>query len=188
MKYTERLEFTYDPQIGTIGDTATALAVADEYVSRCSPNPYPTFFEVDRSIAPENVDPMWGTPRGPRTLFSRTLQIPAINMFGTQTFRVWWNRVTTRGDRFWIANLALQRADYFPVQGDMVFWNGYRITIVNVSIPGESYWGQTGVWTGLVVDCFLPPYGDAKLPGDLSQIAPAERGAGYNVPLGPQPG
>ena len=187
MRYSERQNFTYDPQIGTAKDTSIALKMFHEYVCRLSPRPFPTFFEVDRSPAAENVDPMWGTPRSARTLFTRELTIPAINQFQSQTFRVWWNRVTTRGDRFWTSNLALQQADYFPVQGDLVYWNGYRVTIINVSIPPECYWGQTGVWTGLVVDCFLPPYGDAVPPANLSTVAVAERSAGWQQPLAPIP-
>jgi hypothetical protein len=64
----------------------------------------------------------------------------------------------------------------------MVYWTGYRLTMINVSVPPESYWGQTGVWTGLVVDCVLAPYGDLTPPADLSKIAPAEQAGGQNTP------
>jgi hypothetical protein len=182
MKYSERQEFKYDPQLGTVRDTGIALRVFDEYVCRFSPRPFPSFFEVDRSPGGTTLDPLYGTPRSARQQFSRTLEIPSINEFPEQKFTVWWNKVRTRGDRFWLSNLGLQKADYFPVQGDMVYWTGYRLTVINVSIPPSAYWGQTGVWTGLIADCVLAPYGDLTPPADLSKIAPAEQAGGRNTP------
>lgn len=195
MKFTDRTNFTYDPALGTIGDTVVALSMHDEYIRKYSPNPQPIFFEVDRGTG-VTLDPQWGNPTSPRTTFSRELSIPSINNFDSQKFRVWWNKVTSRGDRFWLSNLGLQKANYFPIQGDQVYWTGYRLTIINVNVPPESYWGQTGVWLGLVVDCVLAPYGDALPPSDLSKLNPGEtggfnnahsRGNGGYTPVLPQP-
>ena len=183
MKFSDRIQFTFDPQLGTIGDTVTALGLADEYVTRFAPNPPPRFFEVDRPKGGENLDELWGTNKTRRLQFTdRVLNIPALNQFSSQSFRPWWNRVTTRGDRFWISYLGLQRADYFPIVGDQVYWNGYRLTIINVNVPPESYWGQTGIWTALTTDCVLAPYGDALLPPDLSRPAPNELAGNVNLP------
>lgn len=183
MLFTDRTNFTYDPELGALGDTVVALAMADEYITKFGARPTPKFFEVDRS-AGVTIDPQWGTPRATRTQFSRELTIPAVNKFDNQNFRLWWNKVTTRGDRFWVSNLGLQRANYFPIQGDQIFWNGYRVTIINVNVSPEAYWGQTGVWTSLMVDCILAPYGDAMAPANLSALNPGERGGGQNM----QPG
>jgi hypothetical protein len=180
MLFTDRTYFTYDPNLGALGDTTVALKMADEYVRQFSAKPTPIFFEVDRSVG-VTLDPMWSTPKSPRTQFSRQLNIPAINSFNSQKFRLWWNKVTTRGDTFWISNLGLQAANYFPVQGDQVYWTGYRLTIIEVSVPPEAYWGQTGVWTSLTVTCVLAPYGDAIPPANLAVINPGEQGGGRNT-------
>ena len=180
MLFTDRTYFTYDPTLCGLKDTEVALKLADEYIRLYSPKPNPPiFFEVDRS-AGVALDPQWGTPKTARTQFSRELSIPAINTFSSQKFRLWWNKVTTRGDTFWLSNLGLQKANYFPIQGDQVYWSGYRLTILEVSVPPESYWGQTGVWTSLTVTCVLAPYGDAMPPANLSTLNPGEFSGGNN--------
>jgi len=180
MLFTDRTYFTYNPTLGTVGDTVVALNMADEYIRLYSPQPLPIFFEVDRS---PNValDPQWGTQRTLRTQFSRQLSIPAINKFDSQNLRLWWNKVTTRADRFWVSNLSLQKANYFPIQGDQIYWTGYRLTIINVNPDPNGYWGQTGVWTSLMVDCVLAPYGDAMPPANLAILNPGESATGQNI-------
>jgi hypothetical protein len=160
VKFTDRPNFIYDPAVAGLADTVVALRMHDEYVRQYSARPAPMFLEVDRSV--ENVDLLWHTPRGARTQFTRQIRIPAINKFE----RPQWNLtpvgiVPQRRDRFWLSNLGLARVDWFPNRGDLVIWNGYRYGLVDVVIPPESYWGQTGVWLGLYVVAIIIPEGDA---------------------------
>ena len=183
MRYNDRRQFVYDPKLNALGDTRIALALHDEYISRYSPQPdKPVFFEVNRGASA--VDPMWQAPVGHTILFHRELPLSAINRFQTQTFRpklkfdsIPTDRVTTRRDQFWISNLELQRNDYFPIRGDQVYWNGYRHQITLVIVPPESYWGQTGVWLGLVCECELLGTQQAKDISELQTAQPAELAA-----------
>jgi hypothetical protein len=192
MRYTDRTQFTYDPALNTIADTAIALRLHDEYIRKYSPAPNPPkFFEVDRGDGA--VDPMWQMPVGANVNFTRELELPAINIFKTQTFKPKvkfdsfpTDRVTTRRDQFWLSNLSLQAADYMPMRGDQVYWNGYRHGITLVIVPPESYWGQTGVWLGLVVECEIL---GAKVDTPVAQLAtpvPAET-APAAPPVAPMP-
>ncbi len=174
MLYTERKEFTYDPQLNAVQDTVIALKLYDEYCTRYSPKPPPRFFEVDRSVA--TVDPIWHMPTGPRTEFKRELDIPGINQFQKPKWSLTKLGITyQRRDLFWLSNLALQKFNYFPLRGDMVYWVGYTYTIIEVNVPPESYWGQTGVWTGLTVDCVVPADGDAVQAYPQATLVPAMR-------------
>lgn len=180
MKYSERRQFVYDPALNALADVQIALKLHDEYIQRYSPKPNrPRFFEVDRG--PNAVDPMWQSPIGHNPSFLRELDIPSINQFQTQTFKpklkfdsVPTDRSTTRRDKFWISNLELERQDYLPVRGDQVYWNGYRHQIVLVTVPPESYWGQTGVWLGLVCECELLAAQTSADVSDLATAKPAE--------------
>lgn len=173
MKFTERREWLYDPQVFGRADTQTALRIHAEATRKFSARPTPRFFEVDRRSA--KYDALWHMPLTDRTLFSRALDIPAINTFERPDWRLTKiGIVPNRKDKFTLSNLILQQADYFPVRGDMVFWNGYRYMIVNVVLEPNGYWQQTNVWLGLVVECVIPAEGDARPLLDLSQAAPAE--------------
>ena len=108
-------------------------------------------------------------------MFSRTLEIPAISKFEKPDWRLTkLGIVPQRRDTFILDHLLLQEFDYFPVRGDMVFFNGYRYMITNVDLAPEGYWQQTNVWLGLACVCTIPPEGDARPLVDLSQASPGE--------------
>jgi hypothetical protein len=169
MLFTLRKEFQYDPEVFRASDVQIALAIHDEYVTKHSARPTPRFFEIDRAI--ENVDPIWHTPKGNRSPISRQLDIPAINYFQKPRWsRTPAGQVPQRKDVFWVSNLGLQRADYFPSIGDMIYWNGFRYGVMHVTIPPEAYWQQCNVFLGLTCECEIVPEGDAKPLQDLSKI------------------
>lgn len=173
MKFTERKEFTYDPALFGRSDTQTALKMHAEYVRTFSAQPYPKFFEVSRKDS--KIDTLWHVPLDDRTVFSRTLEIPAINTFERPDWRLTkLGLVPLRKDKFWMSNLALQEFDYFPERGDQVFWNGYRYTIRDVVLDPSAYWQQTGVWLGMVVECIIAPQGDARPILDVGDTVPRE--------------
>lgn len=186
MRYLERKEFLYDPDVFRLSDTQTALQIAAEYVRVSSPNPRPKFFEVDRDS--NNFDPMWHMPLTPRTPFSRVLEIPAIVTFEKPDWRL-----TKLGMRpiqqfgFWLATEHLRapdesskgdskaiRLDYFPLRGDMIYYIGYRLMIINAVPDPKAYWQQTNVWTGIVCEATIVPDGDAKPIPNLGEASPAE--------------
>lgn len=174
MLFTERKEFLYDSEIFKRDDTQTALKIHAEYVRRHSAIPNPKFFEVDR--ANENIDSLWHMPLTPRTLFSREILMPAIVTFSKPDWRLTrMGIVPQRQDKFWCAHDILQELDYFPMRGDMVYYNGYRLMIVNVVIPEKAYWMQHNVWLGLVCECIIPPHGDAPPVINPGITIPAER-------------
>lgn len=173
MKFTERREWLYDPQVFKRSDVQTALRINREATRKHSGKPYPVFMEVDRRSA--KYDALWHVPLNDRTQFSRVLPIPAINTFERPDWRLTKvGIVPQRKDKFTLSHLLLQEADYFPVRGDMVFWNGYRYMIIKVVLDPQGYWQQTNVWLGLVVECVIPPDGDARPLIDLSVAVPAE--------------
>ena len=171
MRFNERREWLFDPVVFKRYDTTTALRIHAEYVRKFSPVPHPKFLEVDRTNA--NIDSLWHVPTANRTQFSREIEIPAINFFDKPR---WTNTPTglvpKRKDKFWLSHLGLSSpcVDYFPSPGDMVFWNGYRYSILQVDMPPEAYFQQTNVWMGLVVVCDICPEGDARPLQDISQI------------------
>jgi len=174
MKFSERKEFVYDPQLGARADTQIALKLFDEYCKKFSARPTPRFFEVNRS--PEHIDPVWHVPVEPRNQLSRQLDIYAINQFQKPI----WSKTKTgityqRKDVFWLSHIALQNFDWWPLQGDLVYWNGYRYIIHTIDVPGDCYWGQTGVWTGIAVTCVVPADGDAIPVFPENKIQPAEQ-------------
>lgn len=175
MRFLERKEFLYDPTLFRRSDSQTALRMHAEYVRSYSPQPYPKFFEVSRKDS--KIDHLWHVPLDDRTVFSRTLEIPAINMFERPDWRLTKVGITPlRKDKFWLSNLALQEFDYFPERGDQVFWNGYRYTIRDVVLDPSAYWHQTGVWLGLVCECIIAPQGDARPVLDVNNPVPREIG------------
>lgn len=173
MKFSERKQFLYDPQLFTRFDTKTALKLHDEYVKKHSPVPPPKFLEVSRD--PNDIDPLWHAPISTRTQFSRELCIPAINQFQKPDWRLTKiGVVPQRRDNFWLSNISLSEFDYFPLRGDLVYWYGYRYMIENVDLPPEAYWQQTGVWLGLVCKCIIVPEGDVRPLKDAGHTVPAE--------------
>lgn len=181
MKFVERKEWLYDPVLFQRKDTQTALRIHREWTQKHSPNPPPKFFEVDRATA--KVDQLWHVPLDDRTVFSRTLDIPCINTQEKPQWRLTKvGLVPQRKDKFTLSNLILQEVDYFPMRGDLVFYNGYRYMIVNVVIEPNAYWQQTNVWMGLVCECIIPPEGDARPLPDPSIPVPSERGQTRPLP------
>lgn len=173
MKFTERKEFHYDPALFKRSDTQTALKMQAEYVKAYSAHPYPKFFEVSRKDS--KIDHLWHVSLDDRTVFSRTIEIPAINMFERPDWRLTRiGLVPFRKDKFWLANLTLQEFDYFPERGDMVYWNGYRYTIRDVVLDPSAYWHQTGVWLGMICECVIAPQGDARPIVDVGNTVPRE--------------
>jgi hypothetical protein len=161
VRFVERKEFTYDPELFKRSDTQLALRIQREAVTKHSPRPFPRFMEVNRNEG--QYDDLWHVSFNPRVPISRELDIPAINVFDKPNWKLTRiGMVPHRVDRFWLANLSLQEADYFPLRGDYVFFVGYRYIIINVVLPPEAYWQQTQVWLGLVVECVIPPSGDAR--------------------------
>ena len=173
MRFLERKEWTFDPLAFGRADTQTALRIHREATRKFSPRPPPRFFEVDHASC--KIDSLWHVPLDNRTVFSRTLDIPAVNKFQKPDWRLTkMGIVPQRRDSFILDHLLLQEFDYFPVRGDMVFFNGYRYMVIGVVLAPEGYWQQTGVWMGLSVDCIIPPEGDARPQPDLSVAAPSE--------------
>lgn len=161
MKYTERKEWLYDPLLFTRFDTQTALKIHSEYVRKSSPNPPPKFFEVDSDNS--KYDDLWHFPLNDRTVFRRTLDVPAIVQFERPDWRLTKvGLVPQQKTTYWLGNLILQEMDYFPTKGDMVYHNGYRQMIVNVYLNPEAYWQQTNVWLGMIVQAIIPAEGDAR--------------------------
>lgn len=193
MRYLERKEFLYDSEVFKRYDTQNALKIHAEYVRVSSPIPYPKFYEVDRNSA--RVDDLWHMPLTERTGFTRVLDVPAIATFMKPDWRL-----TKLGLRpmqrfsFWLANLHLQalditskeeekpiRLDYFPQRGDLIFYTGYRLMIINSAPDPKAYWAQTNVWLGISCEACIVPDGDARPIPDLSKAAPAEE-PGVPVP------
>lgn len=188
MKYAERKEFFFDGEVFRRSDTLTALKIHAEYVRTSSPTPYPQFFEVDRNE--EAVDPLWHMPTSERTVFSRTLDVPAVVTFDKPNWALTKLGITPRQHfRFWLANLHLNppgaladsrelnpiRLDYFPLRGDRIYYIGYRLMIVNVVLDPSTYWLQTNVWLGLTCEASIAPDGDARPTANLGTLAPAEQ-------------
>ena len=189
MKFTERREWLYDPQVFGRADTQRALRIHREATVKHSAKPPPRFLEVDRRTS--KYDQLWHVPLDDRTQFSRILDIPAINTFERPNWKLTKiGIVPQRRDKFTMSNLLLQEANYFPVRGDLVFWNGYRYMIVDVNIDPKGYWQQTNVWMGLVVDCIIPAEGDARplinvgvaAVAEVAQSSPLPQ-VGNNVPV-----
>ena len=173
MKFNERKDFLYDATVFRRSDVATALGIHKEMVSKHSPMPPPRFFEVDRSEG--NFDPLWHMPVGQRTVFSRQIDMPALVTFQKPDWRLTMiGVVPQRRDNFWLDNTLLLEADYFPMRGDMVFYNGYRYIVINVVIEPNGYWHQTNVWLGLICECEIAIDGDARPVVNPAVRVPAE--------------
>ena len=187
MLYEQRKEFKYDPLIFGLKDTQTALSIYAEWVRVTSPRPYPKFFEVDRDIT--KIDDLWHVPLTERTTFSRTLDIPSIVSFEKPNWAMTKLGITPQQRfKFILANQHLQapdeaskvdksaiRLNYFPLRGDMVYYIGYRLMIINVVLEPAAYWHQTDVWMGLVCEASIVPDGDAKPLPNLGVVSLSEQ-------------
>lgn len=188
--FTDRKEFIYDSEIFVRRkDLITALQIHAEYVRVSSPIPYPKFFEVDRSIT--KMDPLWHMPLTERTVFSRTLDVPAIVQFEKPDWRLTkLGLKPVQHFKFWLSNLHLHPLDevtknvpkalcldYFPQRGDQIYYIGYRLMIINVVLEPGAYFGQTNVWLGLICEASIVPDGDARPIPNQGVAAPAETGA-----------
>ena len=174
MRFLERKDFLYNPDLFVRADTQVALAMHSEYIERGSPrHPLPKFFEVDRRS--NKLDHLWHVPLDDRTVFSRVIEMPAL----FQAERPDW-RLTRVGIvphqkfKVWMGNLILQKVDWFPVRGDLVYYNGYRHMIINVVMEPSAYWQQTNVWLGLVCETVIPAEGDARPVVDPGVAIPRE--------------
>ena len=96
--------------------------------------------EVDRSSA--KVDALWHVPLDDRTVFSRVFEMPVIIQFEKPDWRLTRVGIVPQQKTVvWMANSVLQEVDWFPMRGDMMFYNGYRHMIVNVVlaiVPGPE--------------------------------------------------
>jgi hypothetical protein len=181
MRFKDRVEFEYDPEIFKLQtDVQTALGIYSEYIKRHSPRrPLPKFMEIDRRTT--TFDHLWHVPLSDRTAFSRVFDMPVI----VQAQKPDW-RLTRVGivplqkNQVWMGHLILKEADWWPVRGDMMIFNGYRNMIINVVVDPNSYWQQTNVWMGIICTTVIPPEGDAKplinpavpVPAELYQTQP----------------
>lgn len=180
MLFTERKQWVYDQQNEALHDVQLALTIHAEYVRTYSPIPPPTFFEVDRGS--RKYDPLWHVPLNDRTVFSRQItDLPAL----LQKERPDW-RLTKIGLvpqqkwKVWLANLHLQKVNWFPNRGDMMYFDGYRHMIINVVLEPNGFWQMTNVWLGLVCETIIPADGDAlpllnpgvAAPNELIQTNP----------------
>jgi hypothetical protein len=203
MRYSERKEFLFDTELFGLYDTQNALRIYAEFVKKGSPKPCPTFFVVDRSD--EAIDDLWHMPLTDRTVFHRELQLPVLVKFERPDWRLTRLGITPlQKFKFILANLHLHpvdqgakdeqlatgqpaiRLDYFPQRGDQIFYIGYRLMITKVVPEPESYWGQTNVWLGLIVEASIAPEGDAPPLADLSKAVPAELPGAQPRPDWPQ--
>lgn len=174
MLFNERKEFTYDPLIFKRYDVVTALVIHDEYVLRHSPNPPPRVFEVDRQNG--QFDDLWHYAATERTQFRRDFELYCIvlregNPNWKQT-RI--GMVPTQRMKFWYSQKGLEKANWFPLRGDYIYYDGYRNLITKVVIDGKLYWQQTNVWMGLVCETVIPPEGDARPAVNIGQTVPSE--------------
>lgn len=177
MRFAERKQWLYDPELGRLSETATALKFHAEYIKMHSPKPplaVPKFFEVDRRSS--KVDQLWHMPLDERTVFSRELSPPVLIYKERPDWRLTKVGLTPQQKhKVWMANLHLQEIDWFPNRGDMMFYDGYRHMIMNVVLEPNAYWGQTNVWLGLICETIIPADGDARPLIDQSVAVPRER-------------
>ena len=172
MKYTERRDFIYDPEVFKRKDVEIAAAIHAEYIKRHAPVPNVTIFEVSR--ASNEYDALWHMPKSSRTQFSRQLQIPSIMKWVKPSWPAGRLNQVEQQVTVWFANLHLKEFDYYPSRGDLIYWNGYRLGVTSVDIPPESFWHQTNVWLGLTCLCAVVPDGDSKPTVNPAVAAPAE--------------
>lgn len=174
MRFKERKEWHYDPEVFRLADVQTALQIHHEYIRRSSPRPYPPMYEVDRRS--EKVDQLWHVSLDERTVFSRVIQIPIMVNAERPDWRLTRVGITPQQKyKVWMSNLGLQEADWFPMRGDIMYYNGYRNMILNVVLEPTSYWQQTNVWLGLVCETIIPADGDARPLINPGDPPPSER-------------
>ena len=166
-----------------LGNVKTALKVHAEYVKKGAARipgtttPATRILEIDRES--QNIDSLWHMPLAERTLFRREFDLPCIVRKERPDWRLTRiGLVPQQKHKFWMANLLLQEVDWFPQRGDLIAYDGYRHLITKVVIEPECFWGQTGVWLGLIVETTIPPEGDARPLPNLGLAAPSEHSPG----------
>lgn len=173
MRYKDRRDFIYDSEVFKRADVQTALKIHKEYVEKHGPQPAPTWFEIDRD--PDKYDILWHMPLDSRAPISRQFSMACIvNFERTRWVPSAVGLVPKRKTSFIVDNTLLKEFDYFPMRGDMVFFDGYRYIILNVVLEPNGYWLQTNVWLGLLCECQIAVDGDARPLLDPSQAAPSE--------------
>lgn len=181
MRFNDRREWLYDPALFGLPDTQTALKIHAEYVRKMSPRPLPRIFEVDRDNA--KIDTLWYMPLEARTMFSRTLDMPAIVKQEKPRWRMTkQGMVPQQSTTFWLANLIMQELDYFPMRGDLFYYNGYRFLCWDVVLDPSGMWQQTNVWLGMTCACIIPPDGDARPILNPGEPVPAEIRQSHPLP------
>ena len=129
--------------------------------------------EVDRRTA--QIDALWHVPLNDRTVFSRVFEMPIIVTKERPDWRLTRvGLVPQQKHKIWMANLILQEVDWFPLRGDLMYFNGYRHMIINVVLEPEAYWQQTNVWLGLQCETIIPADGDARPVLNQGEIVPRE--------------
>ena len=174
MRFTDRKEFTYDPQLFQRYDVITAGKFHRQYVERSSPrNPLPKVFEIDRQSA--SIDPLWHYDKNPYKQFSRELDMPGIYKQDKLNWSLRrYGKVAEQKMTVVLDSLILQELDYFPNRGDVVYWSGYRWVMTEVNLDPAGYWQQTNVWLGLSVTCMIDVEGDERPSVNPGVLAPAE--------------
>lgn len=173
MRFVERKQWLYDPELFKRMDVQLALKLNAEYTSRHSAQPLPIFMEVDHSST--KTDALWHMPLSPQTQYARKINLAAI----VTTERPDWRLtklgiVPTQKHKVWLSHNLLLEADYFPQRGDMMLYNGYRNMIINVVLDPNAFWQQTNVWTSLQVETIIPADGDARPTPTGALPTPAE--------------
>src|SRR6516225_4086708 len=114
MRYLERKEFLYEPEIFKRSDTITALRIHAEYVLKHSARPRPHFFEVNR--ADQQFDPLWHMPVTERFTFTRVIEVPAIITFDKPSWTIRkQGQIPKQRFSFWLANLHLMPQGANPI-------------------------------------------------------------------------
>lgn len=181
MRFHERKQFDVEPEVFSAVDAQQAMKFHEEWLTRHSTRPRPRFFEID--VRHQKIDPLWHIPTSDRTPFSRQLDIPAIVGFGRATSHdlTKIGRTPQRTTQFLLSHNVLKAIDYFPLEGDLVYWNGYRTIITKVFLDPEGYWQQTNLWLGLYVETVIAPRGDSKPLVNPGEAVVEERGEHFTA-------
>jgi len=187
VKFTDRRDFLYDPNLFLRSDTKTAQKIYADYVASHTPQPKPKTLEVDRSTT--QIDPMWHVPLTDRTPILRELELPMIVRSNKQKWTFDSGTkilIPRRSNQMTVAHNHLMELNYWPLKGDFIIYGGYRNIVVEVEVPLEAYWQQTNVWMGLVCHCEIAVEGDARPLVDVSKVAATEVSSEASTPLPPK--
>ena len=174
MRYHDRKEFTYDPQLFHRYDVITAKKLHRQYTEIHSPrNPLPQIFEVDRKSS--TIDPVWNYETKSHNQFSRTLDVPGIYKQDKLNWSLRkYGQVAEQKINVILSALTLETLDYFPSRGDIIYYGGYRWAMTDIDMDPAGFWQQTNVWLGLAVVAVIDYEGDARPLANPGEAAPAE--------------